>query len=183
MSKSRSGAKSFFAVTMAAVALAFAAPVGAEDMAHKTMVGGLMIENVFSRETLPNQPVAGAFMTVTNTTDAADRLLGAASTVAGRVEIHEMALQGDVMKMRALEAGLDVPAGETVELKPGGFHVMMFDLSDALKEGDTIDLTLEFANAGKVAVPVTVYGKSAKNMHDGHGNHDAHGKHDAHSGH
>lgn len=189
MPQSGSNVNAFIKGTVTAFAIAFGAPVGAESTSHNTSAGDLQIENAFARETLPNQPVAGAFMTVTNAGNAPDRLIGGTSTAAGRIEIHEMAMQGDVMKMRALEAGLDVPAGETVELKPGGYHVMMFDLSDALKEGDTISLTLEFANAGEVTVPVVVHGKSAKNAHGAHGDHNSHGNHDthgdgdAHSGH
>ncbi len=168
MSKSRSGANHILRCAVTIFAVAIAAPLGAESMDHKAMAGGIMIENAFSRETLPNQPVAGAFMTVTNTNDAGDMLIGGTSTVAGRVEIHEMAMQGDVMKMRALADGLKVQAGETVELKPGGYHVMMFDLNHALKEGETIEITLKFAKAGDVTVPVVVHGKTAQSSHGAH---------------
>lgn len=164
MSKYRSGAIRFS--TLAAVALALsAAPVTAGQMEHKTTAGQLVIEDAFSRETLPNQPVAGAFLTLTNTGDSADRLIGGTSAVAGRVEVHEMAMDGDVMKMRELDGGLEVQPGETVELKPGGYHIMLFDLTDRLKEGDMIEVTLEFAEAGEVTVPVMVHGKSAKSAH------------------
>ena len=137
----------------------------AGDMAHVTKVGDIVIENAFSRETLPNQPVAGAFMMVKNMGNADDRLLGGESDIAGRVEIHEMAMVGDVMKMRKLDDGLEVPAGEEVELKPGGYHIMFFDLAGPLTEGEMFEVTLEFAEAGRVVLPVMVMGKGAKSAH------------------
>lgn len=106
--------------------------------------------------------MAGAFFTLTNTGDTVDRLVGGTTKAAGRVEVHEMAMDGDVMKMRELENGLEVPPGETVELKPGGYHIMLFDLVGALKEGEMMEVTLEFAKAGTVTIPVMVQGKSAK---------------------
>jgi hypothetical protein len=69
--------------------------------------------------------------------------------VAGIVEIHEMAMEGNVMKMRALPAGLDLPAGKSVELKPGGYHVMLMDLKKELKAGDTVPVTLVIEGADK----------------------------------
>ena len=76
------------------------------------------------------------------------RLVSASSPAAGWVEIHEMAMDGDVMKMRAV-SGLDLPAGKAVALKPGGFHIMLFDLKRALKAGDTVPLTLVIEGADK----------------------------------
>ena len=137
----------------------------AGDMSHGVKAGDIVIENAFSRATLPNQPVAGAFMTLKNMGDTGDRLIGGESDIAGRVEIHEMAMVGDVMKMRKLDEGLDVPAGEAIELKPGGYHIMFFDLKGPLKEGETFDVTLEFAEAGRVVLPVMVMAKGAKTAH------------------
>ena len=91
------------------------------------------------RATVPQQRVTGAFMTLTATEPL--RLVDARSPLAGSVEIHEMAMQGSVMKMRALP-GLDLPVGKPVELKPGGYHVMLFDLKQQIKAGDTVPLTL-----------------------------------------
>ena len=167
MAHYRSGAIRF--TTLAVVALAMSAmPLSAGQMAEKTMAGEIAIEHAFSRETLPNQPVAGAFFTLTNSGENADRLIGGSTDIAGRVEIHEMAMDGDVMKMRELEGGLEVPPGETVELKPGGFHIMLFDLKEALVEGEMIKVTLEFAEAGTVTVPVMIQGKGAKSAHSAH---------------
>lgn len=133
-------------------------------------VGDLTLKGAFSRATLPNQPVAGGFLTITNTGAEDDRLLSVSSSIAMKGEVHEMAMEGDTMKMRQLADGLVIPAGETVELKPGGFHLMFMKLNDALVEGETIEATLQFENAGSVTIPFAVLGKGAKGMdHAGHG--------------
>lgn len=125
-------------------------------------IGGLTISGAFSRATLPNAPVAGGFLSVTNTGDRDDRLVAAASDVAGRIEVHEMAMDGDVMRMRELTDGLPIPAGATVDLKPGGYHIMFMDLHDALVEGETVDVTLTFENAGDVAISLAVGAPNAR---------------------
>jgi hypothetical protein len=91
------------------------------------------------RATVPAQKASGAFMRLTATQDT--RLVEARSPVAGVVEIHEMALVDNVMRMRAV-AAIELPAGRTVELKPGGYHVMLMDLKQQLKAGETVPLTL-----------------------------------------
>ncbi|MFN7779408.1 MAG: copper chaperone PCu(A)C [Betaproteobacteria bacterium] len=98
------------------------------------------------RGTVPGQLATGAFMTLTAKSGA--RLVDAASPMAGVVEIHEMAMDGNVMRMRALPA-LDLPAGRTVELKPGGYHVMLMDLKRALQDGEVVPLTLTVEAGGK----------------------------------
>jgi hypothetical protein len=81
-----------------------------------------------------------------------------------------MAMEGDTMKMRPLADGLVIPAGATVELQPGGYHLMFMGLNQSLVEGEMIDVTLEFRNAGAVAIPFSILGKGAKSMdHSGHG--------------
>ena len=92
------------------------------------------------RATVPQQKATGAFMQLTAAQDV--RLVAAQSPVAGTVEIHEMAMDGQVMKMRELKGGLPLPAGKTVELKPGGYHIMLMDLKAQVKEGETVPLTL-----------------------------------------
>jgi copper(I)-binding protein len=98
------------------------------------------VKDAWIRGTVPQQKATGMFASVTST--AGGTLVSGSSPVAGVVEIHEMAMDGNVMKMRALPKGLDLPAGKAVELKPGGYHVMMMDLKQQLKEGDTVPLTL-----------------------------------------
>ena len=133
-------------------------------------VGDLLLAGAFSRATLPNQPVAGAFLQITNNGDTDDRLIAVFASFAERGEIHEMAMQDDVMRMRKLDDGLLIPAGETVALQPGGYHLMFMKLKAPLVEGDKIEAVLEFENAGAVAVTFNVLGKGAKTMdHSGHG--------------
>lgn len=92
------------------------------------------------RATVAEQKATGAFMQLTAAQDA--RLVSASSPVAGIVEVHEMAMEKDVMKMRKLANGLALPAGKAVELKPGGFHVMLMDLKQQIKAGDAVPMTL-----------------------------------------
>jgi len=101
------------------------------------------VSDAWVRGTVPGQKATGAFMRLTSPTDAA--LVSASSPVAGIVEIHEMALEGGVMKMRAVPK-LPLPAGKSVDLKPGGYHVMLMDLKQPLKEGDTVPVTLAFTD-------------------------------------
>jgi hypothetical protein len=98
-----------------------------------------VVTDPWVRGTVPQQKATGAFMQITSTQGG--RLLSAASPVAGVVEVHEMKMDGSVMKMGAIPS-LDLPAGKNVELKPGGYHVMLMDLKKELKAGDTVPLTL-----------------------------------------
>ncbi len=103
------------------------------------------VKNAWARSTVPGQKGTGAFMTLVS--KDALTLVGASSPAAGVTEIHEMKMEGDVMKMRALTKGLDLPAGKAVELKPGGFHVMLMDLKGPLAKETTLPLTLLFKDA------------------------------------
>jgi periplasmic copper chaperone A len=104
------------------------------------------VADAWVRATVPQQQASGAFMKLT--APKGMRLIEARSPVAGVVEIHEMAMQGDVMRMRAV-SGIDLPAGKAVELKPGGYHVMLMALKQTLNAGDTVPLTLVFEDADK----------------------------------
>jgi len=123
----------------------------AEDYQVKT----LRVSNPFARATPPGAKVAGAFMTIKNVGLDADRLVSVSSPAAGLVEIHEMAMEGGMMKMRALK-GIDLKPGATVELQPGGYHVMLEDLKQPLKQGEQIPVKLTFEKAGVVEVMVHV---------------------------
>jgi periplasmic copper chaperone A len=101
------------------------------------------VSDAWVRGTVPGQKATGAFMNLKSASDAA--LVSASSPAAGIVEIHEMAMDGGVMKMRAVEK-LPLPAGKPVDLKPGGYHVMLMDLKQPLKEGETIPVTLTFVD-------------------------------------
>ncbi|MSQ69879.1 MAG: copper chaperone PCu(A)C [Betaproteobacteria bacterium] len=111
----------------------------------------VVVTKPWVRGTVPGQKATGAFMEISSAEPV--ELVSIASPAAGLVEIHEMILEGTVMKMRAI-AKLDVPAGRKVELKPGGYHVMMMELAKPLKKGDTVPLKLIFR--GKDRKPVTV---------------------------
>ena len=146
----------------------------------ETKIGDLMLSDPFTRATLPNAPVAGGFVTIMNMGDADDTLIAATSDIAGATEIHTMEMDGDVMRMRELDDGLPIPAGETVTLKPGGFHLMFMQLGQPLVEGETVSVTLTFETAGEVTLDLPVGATNAKGaMGHGHG----HGHGDDHSGH
>ena len=104
------------------------------------------VSQAWVRATVAQQKATGAFLRLLAKTDS--RLVEVRSSVAGVVEVHEMAMQGDVMKMRAVPS-LALPAGKTVELKPGGYHVMLMDLKAPIKAGDSVPLTLVFEGADK----------------------------------
>jgi copper(I)-binding protein len=125
------------------------------------------ITAAWARPAVPGQTGTGAFMTIVSKDGA--RLVGAASPVAGVVEIHEMAMDNNVMKMRAIPA-LDLPAGREVQLKPGGHHVMLLDLKRPLKVGDKvqIELRLETRDGKRVTQPVEVEVRSAAPAQDAH---------------
>ncbi|WP_406625626.1 copper chaperone PCu(A)C [Acidovorax sp. SDU_ACID1] len=99
------------------------------------------VSNAWVRATVPQQQATGAFMQIQAPTDT--RLVSASSPVTPNVEVHEMAMQDNVMRMRQVRA-IELPAGKTVELKPGGYHVMLMNLKQQVKEGGTVPLTLVF---------------------------------------
>jgi hypothetical protein len=123
------------------------------------------VKDAWVRGTVAQQKATGAFFSITAAQGG--KLVSATSPVAGVVEIHEMAMEGSVMKMRALPSGLDLPAGKAVELKPGGYHVMLMDLKAPLKAGESVDLSLVIEGAdGKketiaVKAPVKALGAAA----------------------
>ena len=121
-----------------------------------THLGSINISAPFTRATLPNAPVGGGFLTIENTGDTDDRLVSVTAKVSGDVQLHEMAMEGDVMKMRELPDGIVIPAGETVTLAPGGLHIMFMGLNQAFVEGETVTVTLTFEKAGTVEVPLPV---------------------------
>jgi hypothetical protein len=121
------------------------------------------VTDAWVRGTVAGQMATGAFMKLQSAKDA--KLLEAASPVAGVVEIHEMALENNVMRMRAVPA-LPLPAGRTVELKPGGYHVMLMDLKQQMKEGEVVPVTLVVETAGKretIEVKAPVRAPTARN--------------------
>ncbi len=118
----------------AALAAIFSLLLPAFAFAHEYKLGELVIGHPWARATPPGAPVAGGFAKITNTGASADRLVSVRFERAGHVEIHEMTMEGDVMKMAELPQGLPIAPGETVELKPGGLHLMFMDLTAPLAE-------------------------------------------------
>lgn len=118
--------------------------------------GEVELTKGFTKAMLPGQPVGGGFITLRNGGHHDDVLVSAQSPNAGRVELHEMAMEGTVMKMRQLKDGIPLPAGQTVELKPGGLHLMFMEVKTPFKEGETVPVTLTFKNAGTVSVKMPV---------------------------
>ncbi|KAB2919800.1 MAG: copper chaperone PCu(A)C [Hyphomicrobiaceae bacterium] len=142
-------------------ALKFAAPavelVQVADKAAKSYkIGSLVIEAPWARATPGGAKVAGGYLKITNTGQTADRLVGGSLAVAATVEVHEMAMSDNVMKMRRLHQGLEIKPGQTVELKPGGYHLMFMELREGLKQGQTVKGTLVFEKAGTVEVEYRV---------------------------
>ena len=122
--------------------------------AHSYKLGEIDIDHPNARPTVAGQSVGAGFMTLVNK-GGADRLLSAKTAVAASVQMHSMSMDGNVMKMRQLDA-LELPAAQTVELKPGAFHLMLVGLKAPLKAGDTFPMTLKFEKAGEVVVTVNV---------------------------
>jgi len=135
-----------------------AAPARADEV----KAGDLVITQAWSRATPNGAKIGGGYLTIENKGATPDRLTGVSADIAGKVEVHEMAMNNGVMTMRALDNGLAIDPGKTVKLAPGGYHLMMFDLKSPLKQGDKLPVTLEFEKAGKVTVSLDVQGLGAK---------------------
>ncbi len=142
------------------IVLALVAAASAADSQLKS----LDIKQPFARATPPGAKAAGVFMTIENKGKDADRLVSASSSAAGIVEIHEMKMDGGIMQMREVKA-LEVKPGATVELKPGGYHVMLLDLKPPLKQGETVPVTLTFEKSGTVEVKAAIEAMGAGRMH------------------
>ncbi len=130
--------------------------------AEEIKAGDLVITQAWSRATPGGAKIGGGYLTIENKGAAPDRLIGGSADIAGKVEVHEMAMNNGVMTMRPLEKGLAIEPGKTVKLAPGGYHLMMFDLKGPLKQGDKLPVTLEFEKAGKVTVSLDVQGVGAQ---------------------
>jgi copper(I)-binding protein len=127
----------------------------------------IQVEQPWSRATPAGASTGAVYLVISNRSHDADRLLGASSDVADKSQIHEMKVVDGTMEMRELSNGIAVPAGGSVELKPGGFHIMLIGLKKPLKADETISLTLDFEKAGKfhITVPVRAMGAGHDDMH------------------
>ncbi|MFO1147927.1 MAG: copper chaperone PCu(A)C [Alsobacter sp.] len=126
------------------------------SQAHEYKAGSLEIVHPWARATPGGAKVGGGYVKVTNHGAEADRLVGGSFDRSERVEIHEMGMKDGIMTMRPVAGGLEIKPGETVELKPGGYHIMFLNLSSPLKQGDKVPATLQFEKAGAVKVEFSV---------------------------
>src|SRR3984893_15632865 len=130
-----------------AAALALIAGPG---LAETYKLGAIEIEQPWARATPKGATIGAGYMKITNKGTEADRLVGGTVGFAQRFEVHSMSMEQGVMKMREVKDGLEIKPGETVELKPGGYHVMFVGLKEPLKQGADLSVTLKFAKAGAV---------------------------------
>ena len=139
-------------LALTAVLALLAAPAAAHDY----KVGTLEITHPWTRATPSTAQAGGGFLTIVNKGSAPDRLISARSTASDRVEVHEMKMDGNVMRMRELEKGLEIPAGATVMLKPGGYHIMFMGLKAPFAKDAKVPVTLVFEKAGSLDIVLDV---------------------------
>src|SRR5882757_3546648 len=145
--------KSVLSAITLAITLTFTASAAS---AHEYKAGSIEIQHPWSRATPKGATVAGGYMKLINTGGTPDRLIGGSTEVAGKFEIHEMSMDNGVMKMRPLADGVEIKPGETVEFKPGGYHLMFVGITQPVEQGKRVKGTLEFEKAGKVEVEYAV---------------------------
>ena len=153
----------------ATFAFLFGAMFASAAAAHDYKIGSLEIDHPWTRATPPTAKAVGGFLTITNKGTTPDRLIAARSPASTKVEIHEMKMDGSVMRMRELENGLEIPPGATVALKPGGYHIMFMDLKAPFAKDAKIPVTLVFEKAGSVDVVLAVQEMGSGQA--GHGKH------------
>jgi periplasmic copper chaperone A len=144
------------------IAALFAALAKSPALAHDYTVGSLKIGHPWARATPKGASVGGGYMKITNTGTASDRLIGGSTDISDSFEVHEMKMEGDVMKMRPVVGGIEIKPGQTVTFDPSGYHVMFVDLKKQLVQDERFKATLEFAKAGKVDVDFAIEGIGAK---------------------
>ncbi|WP_427981486.1 copper chaperone PCu(A)C [Agarivorans sp.] len=120
-----------------------------------SLAASLELTGAYARATPPNAPTSAIFLQLSNPTERSISLISANTPAAGRVELHTMIMDGDVMKMRQIEK-IEVPAHSTVELKPGGLHLMLFDLQHAFEEGQQLSLDLHFSDGSQQHIKLPV---------------------------
>lgn len=144
---------------------------GHAPAAASVTAGDLVIAQPWGRATPAGARVAGGYVTVTNRGSQPDRLVSGTADFAERVEIHEMAVTNGVMTMRNLANGLVIQPGQTVELKPGGFHIMFMGLKEQMVEGRTVKVRLTFERAGPVELDFRIGGLAGRAAPGGHDHH------------
>lgn len=129
-------------------------------------VGQIKVENPYTRATVAGQKVAGGFMKIENK-GAADQLISASSPMAAEMQLHTMSMEGNVMKMREVKV-IDVPANGSVDLKPGGLHLMFMDIKAPLKAGESVPVKLKFQKAGEIEIRLPVRELGGSSGHSKH---------------
>lgn len=133
--------------------------------------GGITVSGGFTRAMLDAAKVGAGYMTIANTGSEADRLIGARSQLTPQVELHNMSVKGGMMSMTPVEGGLEVPAGGSVALAPGGLHIMFIGPNQQFREGECVELTLTFEKAGELPVQLVVGPVGADSAPEGHNHH------------
>jgi len=148
---------------------AFAAVLVASTLPAFAQNPSITVQDPYARATPAGAKTGAIYMMINNKASTPDRLTGAASDVAAQVEVHEMSMDNGIMKMREVAGGLAIPAGGSVTLKPGGYHVMLIGLKKPLAPGDSVPLTLKFEKAGDVSLTVPVKAMDASQKSGGMG--------------
>lgn len=136
-----------------------------EHLPGPVVVGDFTFEGAFTRATMPNAPSAGGYVTITNTGSVPDRLVAVSTPRAEEMEIHEMAVVDDIMRMSELPDGLEIGAGETVSLAPGGLHLMFFRIDGQFVEGESVPVSFVFEEAGEITIDFAIAGVAAMSAH------------------
>lgn len=169
------------AIARVAAAVATVAVLALPAAAHEVKVGDLVLTNLWTRATPPKAPTAAGYLTITNNGTEADRLIGVATPVAAKGELHMMETKDGVMTMKQVKGGIEIPAGATVTLEPGGLHLMFIGVQQPIVEGESLPLTLTFEKAGSVetSLHVQAIGAGGMDMHEGHDAHEGMEGHDS----
>lgn len=179
----------FFSTRRALAAALVLTLAAAPAAAHEVTIGALKLTDLWSRATPPKAPTAAGYLTISNEGTEADTLVSVSSPIAEKSEIHLMETTDGVMTMKPVE-GVTIEPGETVDLKPGGYHLMFIGLKEGVTEGGNVAVTLTFEKAGSVETflhGMAIGSKGPKGdaggEHHDHGAHDSHESHDAHGAH
>lgn len=164
------------AAVAAMLALTMMPAIAHEGMVHdgcptgqSFVVGDLTVSGAFTRATLPDAPVGAGYLTVVNAGAADDLLVSVTSEIAPTIELHTMSIVEGVMRMEQLPEGIAIPAGETVSLAPGGLHIMFIGPNQPFIEGECVEVTLTFENAGTLPIMLNVGPVGARGAPEGHG--------------
>lgn len=163
----------FRIVLVASLAAILVTPASAEDYT----AGSLKVAQPWARATPKGAAVGGGYFKITNTGAAPDKFIGGSVGISSGFEVHEVSMENGVMKMRMLPGGIEIKPGETVTLKPGGYHIMFTGLKQPLKQGETFKATLHFEKAGNVDVDFQVEGIGAAQPGAGNARGGGHMKH------